>query len=66
MASAALEWIDAETPHAKVARNAHSPAPARLLAESPEIRAAVARIEEFQARLTRESMEQPLVVPEIG
>jgi hypothetical protein len=64
--AAALEWIDAETPHAKVPRNAHSPAPAQVLAESPEIRAAVARIEEFQTRLARESADLPLVIPEIA
>jgi hypothetical protein len=61
MSSAALEWIDAETPHAKVQRSDKTTAPARL-SNDLDVRAAVRRIEQFQARLFREAQEGPLVV----
>ena len=61
-AVAELEWIDAETPHAKVLREEQEPP--RALQFDDDIRAAIARVEAFQARLTREAIDQPLVVIE--
>jgi hypothetical protein len=61
--NAALEWIDAETPHAKVLRNE----PVTTMTEfehDADVQAAIMRIEAFQARFTREALEQPLVVVE--
>jgi hypothetical protein len=63
--NAALEWIDAETPHAKVLRN--DPATTSIeLADDADVQAAIERIEEFQARVTREALERPLVVVEVA
>jgi hypothetical protein len=63
MSSAILEWIDAETPHAKVLRSDKTSAPARLRNDL-DVQAAVRRIEQFQARLLREAQDGPLVVVE--
>jgi hypothetical protein len=61
--NAALEWIDAETPHAKVLR--HEPVTTLKEFEGDaDVRAAIERIEAFQARITREALAQPLVVVE--
>jgi hypothetical protein len=61
MSSATLEWIDAETPHAKVLRSDKTSAPSRLKNDL-DVQAAVQRIEKFQALLLREAQERPLVV----
>jgi len=63
--NAALEWIDAETPHAKVLRNDPMTSSAEW-ADDADVEAAIARIEEFQARITREAMERPLVVVDLA
>jgi hypothetical protein len=60
MNSAVLEWIDAETPHAKTLRNE----PTQVSPHDSDIEAAVERIEQFQARLLRELDERPLVIVE--
>jgi hypothetical protein len=61
--NAALEWIDAQTPHAKVLRN--DPVTTSIEFEvDADVLAAIERIEAFQARVTREALEQPLVVVE--
>ena len=63
--NAALEWIDAETPHAKVLRN--DPVTTSIeWADDADVRAAIERIEEFQARVTREALERPLVVVDVA
>jgi hypothetical protein len=63
MNSAVLEWIDAETPHATVLRN--EPRATEIEVEADEeVQAAIRRIEAFQARVTLEAMDQPLVVIE--
>jgi len=63
--NAALEWIDAETPHAKVLRN--DPVTSSVeWADDADVQAAIARVEEFQARVTREAMERPLVVVDLA
>jgi hypothetical protein len=59
--NAALEWIDAETPHAKVLRN-DSVTPLMKFENDADVRAAIERIQAFQARVTREALEQPLIV----
>jgi hypothetical protein len=59
--NAALEWIDAETPHAKVLRN--DPVTTSIeFADDADVQAAIKRIQAFQARVTREALEQPLIV----
>jgi hypothetical protein len=61
--SAALEWIDAETPHAKVLRT--EPVTTSIeFEDDADVQAAIERIEAFQARVTREALEQPLIVVE--
>jgi hypothetical protein len=59
--NAALEWIDAETPHAKVLRN-DPVTPLMEFENDADVRAAIERIQAFQARVTREALEQPLIV----
>lgn len=61
--SAALEWMDAETPHAKVPRSNRTSGP-WALRDDPDVQAAVDLIEQFQARRRREVEERPLVVVE--
>lgn len=63
MSSTALEWIDAETPHAKVLRSDKTTAPASLRNDL-DVQEAVRRIERFQARVLRETQEGPLVIVE--
>jgi hypothetical protein len=59
--NAALEWIDAETPHAKVLRN--DPVTTSIeFEEDADVQAAIKRIQAFEARVTREALEQPLIV----
>lgn len=59
--NAALEWIDAETPHAKVLRN--DPVTTSIgFEDHADVQAAIERIQAFQARVTRETLEQPLIV----
>jgi len=59
--NAALEWIDAETPHAKVLRN--DPVTTSIeFRDDVDVQAAIERIQLFQARVTREALEQPLIV----
>ena len=58
-----LEWMDAETPHAKVLRSDRVLTPASPR-DDLDIQAAVERIERFQARVLREAEERPLVVVE--
>jgi len=60
--NAVLEWIDAETPHAKVLRD--DVAAWVELDDDVDVRAAIERIEAFQARVTREALELPLIVVE--
>ena len=58
---AALEWIDAETPHAKVLRN--NPVTTSIeFEDDADVQAAIKRIQAFQDRVTREALEQPLIV----
>jgi hypothetical protein len=58
---AALEWIDAETPHAKVLRN--DPVTTSIeFEDDADVQAAIKRIQAFQDRVTREALEQPLIV----
>jgi hypothetical protein len=64
MTSATLEWVDAETPHAKRLHNGKSSAPKSLRNNSQDIQSAVARIEQFQASVLREATERPLVLAE--
>jgi hypothetical protein len=59
--SAMLDWVDAETPHAKVPRNGDTLSP-NILEHDPDIQAALARIAEFEGSLLRESREQPMVI----
>ena len=57
---AALEWIDAETPHAKVLRN--DPVTTSIeFEDDADVQAAIKRIQAFQVRVTREALEQPLI-----
>jgi len=58
-----LEWIDAETPHAKVLRNEKVITPADVQGDA-DVQAAIQRIELFQERSTREALERPLIVVE--
>jgi hypothetical protein len=59
--NAALEWIDAETPHAKVLRN--DPVTTSIeFEDDADVQAAIKRIQAFEARVTREALEQPLIV----
>ena len=59
--NAALEWIDAETPHAKVLRN--DPVTTSIeFEDDADVQAAIKRIQAFQDRVTREALEQPLIV----
>ena len=59
--SAIVDWVDAETPHAKVPRSDRTLSP-HILEHDPDIQAALARIAEFEVSLLRESREQPLVI----
>ena len=59
--SAMLDWVDAETPHAKVPRNGDTLSP-NILEHDLDIQAALARIAEFEVSLLRESREQPMVI----
>jgi hypothetical protein len=61
--NAALEWIDAKTPHAKVLRINRDSGLSGLPDDS-DVQAAVVLIEQFQTRLRREAQERPLVVIE--
>jgi hypothetical protein len=63
MSSAALRWIDAKTPHAKVFRDEEL-TPSIELRNDVDVQAAIARIKAFQARITREALEKPLVIVE--
>jgi hypothetical protein len=63
MTSATLDWIDAETPHAKVLRS-NKTSDLSLIEKDLDVQAAVERIEKFQARLLRETQERPLVLVE--
>jgi hypothetical protein len=59
--NAALEWIDAATPHAKVLRN--DPVTTSIeFEDDADVQAAIKRIQAFEARVTREALEQPLIV----
>lgn len=60
--NAVLEWIDAETPQAKVLRD--DVATSLEAHDDADVRAAIERIEAFQARVTREALELPLIVVE--
>jgi hypothetical protein len=60
--NAVLEWIAAETPHAKVLRD--DVTASLEVHDDADVRAAIERIEAFQARVTREALELPLVVVE--
>ena len=64
MSSATLGWIDARTPHAKLLRNGKATAPSSLRNDSEDIQRAVERIEKFQARVSREAADLPLVLAE--
>ena len=64
MTSTTLEWIDAQTPHAKRLRNDKATAPRSLRNDSEDIRSAVERVEKFQASVLREAVERPLVLAE--
>jgi hypothetical protein len=64
--SNALEWVDAATPHAKLLRNGKASAPQSVRNSSEDIRSAVERVERFQASVTREAAERPLVLAEIA
>jgi hypothetical protein len=64
MTRATLDWIDANTPHAKRLRNDKATAPRSLRNDSEDIRSAVERVEKFQARVLREAVERPLVLAE--
>ena len=59
--SAMLDWVDAETPHAKVPRNGDTLSPT-VLEHDPDIQAALAHIAEFEHSLLRESRAQPMVI----
>ena len=59
--SAILDWVDAETPHAKVPRNDETLSP-NILEHDLDIQVALARIAEFEMSLLRESREQPMVI----
>ena len=59
--SAILDWVDAETPHAKVPRNDKTLSP-NILEHDLDIQAALARIAEFEISLLRESREQSMVI----
>jgi hypothetical protein len=61
--NAALEWIDAKTPHAKVLRSNRTSGLSGL-PDDPDVQAAVVLIEQFQTRLRSEAQERPLVVIE--
>lgn len=60
--NAVLEWIDAERPHAKELRD-HITTSLEIH-DDADVRAAIERIEAFQARVTREALELPLIVVE--
>ena len=66
MSSAMLEWIDAETPHAKVLREEQVITPAEIaqIEDEADVHAAIERVETFAARWKREALEQPLIVVE--
>jgi hypothetical protein len=64
MSNATLEWVDAETPHAKVLHESRPVPPTSLRDESLDIQAAIARIEQLELRVRREMAERPLVVVE--
>jgi hypothetical protein len=66
MTVATVEWIDAQTPHAKLLRNGKTSAPHSLRNGSEDIQRAVERIERFQASVLRETAEAPLVLAEIA
>jgi hypothetical protein len=61
--NAVLEWIDADTPHAKVLRN-EPKTTSKGFEDDADVQAAIERIKAFQARVTREALEQPLVIVE--
>jgi len=61
MSSVLSEWIDAETPHAKVLRN-ESVMTSAQISDDPDIQSAVERVQEFAAIVTRESLDQPLII----
>ena len=63
MSNAALRWIDAKTPHAKVFRDEELTTSIELR-DDADVQAAIARIKAFQARFTREALERPLVIVE--
>lgn len=62
MSKAALKWIDAQTPHAKVLREEQIEMP--TIQYDADVQAAIERVEAFQARLSLEALEQPLIVIE--
>jgi hypothetical protein len=61
MSTVLSEWIDAETPHAKVLRN-ESVMTSAQISDDPDIQSAVERVQEFAAIVTRESLDQPLII----
>jgi hypothetical protein len=63
MSNAALRWIDAKTPHAKVFRDEELTTSIELR-DDADVQAAIARIKAFQARIAREALERPLVIVE--
>jgi hypothetical protein len=63
MSNAALRWIDAKTPHAKIFRDEELTTSIEVR-DDADVQAAIARIKAFQARFTREALERPLVIVE--
>jgi hypothetical protein len=63
MSNAALRWIDAKTPHAKVFQDEELTTSIEVR-DDADVQAAIARIKAFQARFTREALERPLVIVE--
>jgi hypothetical protein len=66
MSDTTVQWIDAQTPHAKLLRNGKTSAPQSLRNSSADIQRAVERIERFQASVLREAAESPLILAEIA
>lgn len=63
MNSVVLEWIDAATPHAKVLRDDQVTTTLEFHNDK-EVQAAIERVKAFQARVTREALDQPLIIVE--
>ena len=58
--NAVLEWIDAETPHSKVLRD--DVTTSLEVHDDADVRAEIERIKAFQACVTREALELPLLI----